>query len=97
MEEHVQTALDRRLKRVSRGFERIDEQGATTHWRMTVDRVVAGPQSFAGFSLWYKRPDGKAATGLVHGVVDLDFGASISRGYSLTALQGKRLRTDEIG
>ncbi len=99
VEEHVQTALDHRLKRVSRGFERIDEQGATTDWRVTVDRVVAGPQSFAGFSLWYKRPDGKAATQQVHGVVDLDFGAFDLSRLLIDCTPGQKIthRRDRVG
>lgn len=56
-------------------FRRIDRWGRQTFWAFTLRELVAGPQSYAGFHLWQKRPDGRAAQDIIHGVVEIDFGA----------------------
>lgn len=71
----TKAAIDAHFLGGSRRFLRRGQDGGETSWSLTTHEVVPGPQSYAGFHLWHKRPDGLPAQDIVHRVVDLDFGA----------------------
>jgi hypothetical protein len=71
----TKAAIDAHFLGRTRRFMRRSKDGDITSWSLITHEVVPGPQSYAGFHLWQKRPDGMPAQDIVHRVVDLDFGA----------------------
>jgi len=92
-------ALDRTFVRHPWSFRRTDPFGRESLWRFTFYELVPGPQSLAGFHLWHKRPDGKAAQDLVHRVVELDFGAFDLHRLLIDCAPGRRVsaRRERVG
>ena len=50
----------------TRRFTRRSKDGEKTTWSLTTHELIPGPQSYAGFHLWHKRPNGMAAQDIVH-------------------------------